>query len=130
MVKTPSFSFSPVIKGTELICSCSIRFFGSSGINGSFLSVSIRGPKAIGIILKTYQQSPLIQSITVFFFKSYVFHTSIFFRKIAISLAGLVRRQDKSSLEFEDWQSKSLANNCVYAPIDFSTDHGLSAEPD
>jgi hypothetical protein len=23
-----------------------------------------------------------------------------------------------------------LANNCVYAPIDFSTDHGLSAEPD
>lgn len=34
IVKTPSFSFNPVINGTELICFCSISVFGSSGING------------------------------------------------------------------------------------------------
>ncbi len=126
MVKTPSFSFSPVINGTSLICFCSMRFFGTSGINGNFLSVSIRGPNAIGIILKTYKT--LLDLAETFC--TFVLRTSIFFRKIANSLAGLLRRQDNTSLEFEDRQSKSLANNREYAPTDFSIDQGLSAEPD
>lgn len=128
MVKAPSFSFSPIINGTSLICFCSMRFFGSSGINGNSLSVSTRGPNAIGIILKTYIKRFTWLGKNVLY--SFVLRTSIFFRKIANSLAGLLRRQDNTSLEFEDRQSKSLANNLEYSPTDFSIDQGLSADPD
>lgn len=48
ITKAPSFLLSPEIIGTELNCLDSISSLGCPGRKGDFLSISIRGPNAIG----------------------------------------------------------------------------------
>ena len=52
--KAPSFLLSPEMIGTEFICFDSISFLGSPGRKGDFLSMSIRGPNAIGYSIIIY----------------------------------------------------------------------------
>lgn len=56
-IKAPSLLLSPVIRGTELIRLCLIRFRGSSGRNGNFLSTSTRGPNAMGYSIIIYYRN-------------------------------------------------------------------------